>query len=320
MIIHVIIIKRLIKLIKKSHWSWDDVIIESIGNKPILWFFTGGVYFATVDSNLEQSQKTLILQILLIVFVVSIAMVITHIAVGMIQNYSEQKKGGLQSTSIFTLLTKIFIYTLAILMVLQTFGISITPFLTAMGVGGIAVALALQETLGNLFAGIHLIASKKTRVGDFIELENGQKGYVEDIAWRNTSIRTQGNNMVILPNSKMVNATVINYSHPQKDISVIVYGGVSYNADLEYVEKIIIEVGKQVLKETDGSVSDYEPLVRFHEFGESSINFKAILKAKEFSSQYLLTHEFIKALHKRFAKEGIEIPFPQRDIHITKEA
>ncbi len=319
LIIHVIVIKRIMKIIKKSKWHWDDVVIESIGNKPILWFVIGGAYFATTDSMLEISQKTLILQILLIVFVISLAMVLTQIAVGMIQTYSDHTKGGLPSTSIFTLLTKLFIYSLAALMVLQTFGISITPILTALGVGGIAVALALQETLANLFAGIHLIASKKNRIGDFIELENGQKGYIEDIAWRNTAIRTQGNNLVILPNTKMVNATVINYSKPAEDISLIIMGGVGYSSDLEFVEKIIIEVGEQILQKVKGGVEDYIPKVRFHEFGDSSINFKVILRVKEFTAQYLVKHEFIKALHARFNKEGIEIPFPQRDVHITKQ-
>lgn len=314
-IVQTIVVQRLIKLSKRTKWEWDDIVIKSLGNAPVIWFFTGGAYMAIVDSKIDQSYKTLVWQGLLIIFVLSVAMVLSKITVGVINSYSEKSQNAFPGTSIFTLLTKAIIYTLAALVVLQTFGISITPFLTALGVGGLAVALALQETLGNLFAGLHLIASKKFRPGDYVELENGESGYIEDISWRNITIRTLGNNLIIMPNAKMAGATLTNYSRPQKDMSVLVDVGVSYGSDLKKVEEVTVEVAKETMHKVEGAVEDFDPFIRFHTFGDSSINLTVILRVQEFVNQYLVKHEFVKALHERYAKEGIEIPFPQRDIH-----
>ena len=285
----------------------------------MIWFALIGIYLAVFDSPIQDDYKIMAWQFLLIIFVVSIAVVIARMAVGVINLYAEKTQGGLPATSIFTVLTKILIYVLAVLVILQTFGISITPFLTALGVGGLAVALALQETLGNLFAGLHMIASKKFKPGDFIELNSDNSGFIEDISWRNTTIRTLGNNLVIIPNQKIASAILVNYSRPQKEMSVIIKAGVSYDSDLEHVEKVVAEVGEQVMQKVTGGVQGFKPFIRYNELADSSINFSVILRAQAFVNQYLIKHEFIKTLHKRFKEEGIEIPFPQRDVHMKKE-
>jgi len=100
---------------------------------------------------------------------------------------------------------------------------------------------------------------------------------------------------------------------------VLIDAGVSYNSDLEHVEKVVKEVGTEIIKKNEGGVKEFEPLVRFHTFGDSSIDFTVILRVTEFVNQYLVKHEFVKALHKRFNEEGIEIPFPQRVVHMEKE-
>lgn len=317
-IFQTIILGKLRQLAKKTKWAWDDVVIKGLDHLPIVWFALGGIYLAFFDSVAADNYKMLAWQFLLIAFVISVAVVMARLAVGLINLYAEKTHGGLPVTSIFTILTKILIYTLAILMILQTFGISITPFLTALGVGGLAVALALQETLSNLFAGIHMIASKKFRPGDYIELDADNSGFIEDISWRNTTIRTLGSNLVIIPNQKIASATLVNYSRPQKEMSVLIKAGVGYNSDLEHVEKVVIEVGKEIMKKVTGGVQEFVPFIRFNEFGDSSINFTVILRVQEFTNQYLIKHEFVKALHKRFKEERIEIPFPQRDVHMVK--
>lgn len=318
-VVHQFIISRLRKLSEKTAWAWDDIVIKSLGRVTIIWFFIGGTYLAILETPLMESYRQTIWQVLLILFIGSISLVLSRMAVGFIKAYSDKTQGAMPATSIFTMLTRVIIYTLAVLVILQTFGVSITPFLTALGVGGLAVALALQETLGNLFAGIHLIASKKFKPGDYIELEGGNSGFIEDISWRNTTIRTMANNLVILPNQKIASATITNYSRPQKDMSVLVDVGVSYGSDLERVEKIVIEVGQDVMDKVTGGVEGFVPLVRFHTFGDSGINFTVVLRVQEFVNQYLVKHEFVKALRERFKKEDIEIPFPQRDVHLKKE-
>jgi small-conductance mechanosensitive channel len=195
-------------------------------------------------------------------------------------------------------------------------GISITPLITALGVGGLAVALALQPTLSNLFAGVQIIISKQLEPGDWVETDSGAKGYVVDVSWRNTTIRELPNNLIIVPNSILANSVITNFSRPQKKMSVVIEVGVSYDSDLARVERVTIEVAKKVVKEVQGGEAEFEPILRYHTFSDFSINFSVILRVKEYINKYLVRHEFIKALHKRYNEEGIEIPFPIRTVHM----
>jgi small-conductance mechanosensitive channel len=208
------------------------------------------------------------------------------------------------------------VYIIGILVLLQSLGISIAPILTALGVGGLAVALALQDTLSNLFAGIHMVASRKIRPGDYVELDGGREGYVEDITWRYTTIRTLSNNMVIIPNAKLASSVATNFALPDREIAISVDVGVAYESDLEKVESVTLEVAREVMEEVEGGVPGSEPSIRYRKFDDSSIGFSVNLRAKEFTNQYFIRHAFIKRLHKRYRAEGIDIPFPIRTIRM----
>lgn len=317
-IIQQIGIGRLGKLAGKTKWKGDEIIIEALGKSVVLWFLLAGIYAALVNITIDPNVQILSQQALLIIFILSLAIVASRITVGLIQVYAEERGRALQATSIISNLLKILIYTMAALIILQTLGISITPVLTALGVGGLAVALALQETLSNLFAGVHMVASKKFKPGDYVMLDTLEEGFITDITWRNTTIKSYAGNLIILPNAKIASATLTNYSRPQSELTLKVTCSVSYNSDLEEVEKVAKEVGRDILGRIKGGVKDYEPFVRFYNFGESGIDLKIFLKAQQHVNQYILKHEFIKALHKRFTEEGIEIPFPQRVVHMKE--
>ncbi|MBU0671485.1 MAG: mechanosensitive ion channel family protein [Candidatus Margulisbacteria bacterium] len=218
----------------------------------------------------------------------------------------------------FARISNIIVWAFGLLMLMDIFGISITPVLASLGIAGLAIGLAMQDTLSNFFAGIYVLLNQPVRVGDYIELENGLKGYVQSIGWRETRIRMLQNNTVIVPNSKLSQSIVTNYYLPQKEMACLVQVGVSYNSDLEKVEQVTIEVGKQVLEKVSGGVKTFDPFIRYHTFNDFSINFTVILRVSEFVDQYLLTHEFIKALHKRYNQEGIVIPFPIRTVEMKE--
>ena len=207
---------------------------------------------------------------------------------------------------------------LALVWMLGTFGIEITALVAALGVGGIAIALALQDTLKEFFAGAHIIMDRPIKIGDFIELDSGDRGTVMDIGWRSTRIKTFPGNYVIIPNSKLASSKLINYDQPKQEIGFGVECGVSYHEDLERVERVSLDVAKKVLKKLGTGAKDFEPFARFNEFGDSNINFKIIFRVNKFADQYLLKHEFIKALKKRFDKEGIEISWPVRKVYMHK--
>ncbi|MFH1224046.1 MAG: mechanosensitive ion channel family protein, partial [Pseudomonadota bacterium] len=193
--------------------------------------------------------------------------------------------------------------------------ISITPIITALGVGGLALALALQPTLSNLFSGIQIIASKQLLPGQYISLENGQEGSVEEITWRYTEIRSLNNNMITIPNSKISEAMITNYHKTDKEIALFVPLRVGFNADLDLVEKTSKETAKKVMQDTVGGAKDFEPLVRFAKFGEAGIEFNVILKVKEFNDQFPVRHAFIKELSKQFREKNIEITYPVRTVY-----
>jgi small-conductance mechanosensitive channel len=204
--------------------------------------------------------------------------------------------------------------TLGLLVVLNGLGLSITPMLTALGVGGLAVALALQEPLANFFAGLFITLAGQIRVGDYLKLDSGHEGYVVDFSWRSTRLRMLANNLVVVPNAKLAQAIVVNHHLPSQDLAVLVDVGVDYASDLAYVETIVIEVAREVMQQVDGGIPEFEPFIRYHTFGDSSITFTVVLRGREFVDQYLLKHEFVKRLHARFNREGIVIPFPIRTI------
>lgn len=216
-------------------------------------------------------------------------------------------------------LTSALIVAFGILYILRIAGVDISPLLASGAIGGLAVALALQDTLANLFAGLYLTIDRPARVGDFIKLESGQEGYLEEIGWRHTQVRVSGNNVVVIPNTKLSQAVITNYSLPRQDMSVMVECGVAYDSDLEHVEVVTIDVARTIQHSTEGADPDWEPSVRWKAFDDSAISFVTVLGVKEFREQHTVQSAFIKALHRRFQDERIEIPFPVRTLQFRSE-
>lgn len=217
------------------------------------------------------------------------------------------------------ILTKVVFLTVGAMIILDNLGVSLTPLLTTLGIGSLAVAIALQDTLGNLFAGLYIKADRPIEVGHYVRLESGEEGYVDHIGWRSTRIKMLPNNMVVVPNSKLVQSNIINYHLPEKELAVLVQVGVHYDSDLEKVEKVTREVAREVLQTVPGGVASFEPFIRYHTFNQSSIDFTVILRAREFVDNFLIKHEFIKKLQARYEKEGITIPFPIRTVYLKTE-
>ncbi|MBN2247884.1 MAG: mechanosensitive ion channel family protein [Coriobacteriia bacterium] len=241
-------------------------------------------------------------------------------AVGKIVRRSMSVAGGVvPATSMLVNIARGAILVIGALAILSVFDISITPLLTALGVGGLAVSLALQDTLGNLFAGLQIIATKQIRPGDYLVLESGHEGTVIDIAWRTTTLRTTVDNLVIVPNAVLGQAIVTNYKLPAEAVAVINQFGVSYGVDLDQVERVTLEVAEQVLDETGYQSDAHPPVFRFQAFADSQITCAAILYVPSFGEQFALRSVFIRTLYQRFAAEGIHFPFPTRTVHVVQE-
>jgi small-conductance mechanosensitive channel len=311
-----LILRKIKKLSSKTNWESNEIFINALHGTTTILFLVASISLALESTELSPHILNLIHKVLLVLVIFFVTVVLSKISVGFVNVYSKKVDGAFTSTSIFTNITRILVFVIGILIIFQYLGISTVHILTVLGVGGLAVALALQDTLSNLFAGIQVLASGQLKPGHYLRLTSGEEGHITDITWRYTTIISLQNNTVIVPNSKLASAIVTDFSIPGEVISTSIEVGVSYDSDLEKVEKVTTEVAKEVLKETGAGVPEFEPSVTYKKFGDSSINMDVNFHVKKFVDQYTVKHEFIKRLHKRYREEGIEIPFPVRTVYI----
>lgn len=297
----------------------DNLIISTIRFPSILFCLGIGLYIGLETSELHTKYSFYFIKAIHMLIVLSITVATANLITKLFNNYVERKAISIQSTGLLNTIIKISVYIIGFIIILHLFGISIAPLITALGIGGLAIGLALKDTLENLFAGIHIMTEKTIRVGDFIRLESGQEGYVEDISWRTTRIRMIPNNLIIIPNSKLSQSIVVNYFLPEKRMSLQIPISVSYNSDPERIQQILIEEVKRAAEEMPEIQKEYEPTVRFMPgFGESSLDFTLICHIRDVTEQFKVQSELRKRILKRFNQEGIEIPYPQRVVWLKK--
>lgn len=318
-----IIIQRLIiiyihKQSAKYGWKAGPAIIKSFRGMIVLISVLVGTYLGLSDSPLPQSTLLVVQKLhnALVIFIVTV--IAARLFTGLLRAYMHRGEETRSSISLFNTIIYILVYCLGGLVILQALGISITPIITALGIGGLAVALALQDTLSNLFAGIQITLTRNIKPGDYVSLSTGEEGTVRDITWRNSMLLTQSNNIVIIPNSKLASTVVTNYSLPQENLSVSLTFGISYNSDLEKVERITIDVTTKLLQEFD--ITNGDPTFRYKEFAVNAITCNISFTVNTLMRQYVIRHTLMKRLHARFKEENIVIPFPPvNTVYLKKE-
>lgn len=312
------VFKRLSHFGSRATRQYFQIFVDSARMPASLWLLLLASFLTLLVSNSSPYIVEISKKILLVLLILSITSVIANTIVAAIKLQARRARTKTQVTSLMQNLAGAMVYILGILVILYILHIEITPVLATLGIGGLAVALALQGTLADLISGFYISASRQIKIGDYIKLESGEEGYVTDINWRATQVRMIPNNIILVPNEKLAKLIVTNYHLPSKELFVLVDIGVHYNSDLEKVEQVTIEVAKEVMKEIFG-IPDGETSLKYHTFGDFSINFTISIKAKEFLDGYKLKHEFIKRLHERYKAEGIVIPFPTRAINYEQE-
>lgn len=315
-------INRLITNKVNKHFDTDEltlqyVMIRSLQGLPGTWCTITGIYWSINALDIAPPVTSLLSYFIFIFLVLTICRVVSNGLSGFFDLYA-QKNTNMPKTTLFNTIAMVVIYAIGIVIILDHMGISVAPILTAMGVGGMAVALALQDTLANVFSGMQLIITKQIKIGDFIKLNNSEAGQVSDISWRYTTLHTPLGNAVIVPNKTIAGATVLNYNVPITDITIVIPIGVGYESDLDQVESVTLEVANNITNECDPDM-DIKPTLFFTEFADSSINFEVRLHCSDFTIRGRMKHLFIKAITARYRKEGINIPFPIRTVQITKE-
>ncbi len=303
---------------RKNHL--DQIVIQSF-HTPFLIFLLlmgGWIALGAVDLTPKMSRFAQVGISLATAFICIFAGV--KIYQGLLMEYGQRYESIKPSLSILNLLGKGLIILVVLLITLDSLNISITPLLTTLGIGGLAVALAFKDTLTNFFAGLYILADRPILVGDYIKIEGGPEGYVEEVGWRSTRIRTLPNNIVILPNSKVSESIITNYFLPERQMALLVNVSVDYGSDTRRVEKILLEEATRAGSEVQGMLPEPPPTVRFIPgFRESSLDFTVICQVREFEDQYFVQHELRHRILERLRREGIEVPFPQRTVHLRGE-
>jgi len=215
---------------------------------------------------------------------------------------------------LFENLIKITVFSIALIILLSIWGIRVTALLASAGVMGLIIGFAARDILANFFGGLFVLVDSPYKEGDYIVLDSGDRGIVMDIGLRSTKIKTKDDIEITIPNAQIANSKIINESGPQEKTRVRVHVGVAYGSDVDKVKEILT----QVAEESEHVCESPEPRVRFREFGDFSLNFELLCWIEDPINRGLVLDQLNTAIYKRFAEEGIEIPFPKRDLYIRE--
>lgn len=289
--------------------SFIHVLLRAIRFPSILWCFVIALAVAIRTADLTPTQDYWASKSIGAFLIVSISLVIAAVAVNMITIHGQRSRlpfavAGLSHTLIY-----VFVLGLGGLMLLRSFEIEITPILTALGVGGLAVALALQDTLANFFAGVHILIEEPLVLGDFIKLSTGEEGVVRDIGWRTTRIQTGAADTIVIPNTKITSGIFTNFSMPEKRVFADVVILTALDADPEQVKRIALEVAAQ----EEGALKDYTPVFLFDPgVTNNSLGFKLLVQIGSQTEKGGVQSSLRWKLLERFRAEGVPLPAPER--------
>ena len=318
----IVIFPRLLRLSIMSGPNFDVKAVASVRLPMAAFIVLSGFYLALVALSPPSAVQVLVNKVSAVV-AVSIGAVLINgvLSAGLLwlQVYLHRSDPEPHHPSnwLFPMVRRAvfaFIVAAAAMVCLDILGINITPLVAGLGIAGLAVALALQPTLGNLFAGTYVVSEGVINVGDYIEMSDGTAGFVTDVSWRSTRIHTITDNLVVVPNSLFAETVITNFNKPGEPLNIIVPCGVSYASDLARVEEIGLEVMNTLLQEHPDAVPEFEPRFRYQEFGDSNINFVLVVRAQNRIAGFVVRSELIKRIHSRFAAEGITINYPVRKL------
>src|SRR3989454_2654025 len=296
--------------------GWSS-LVQAIRVPSILWSVVLGLWiaieFAGQTERLSLRLSEQLGSVLEAAVILSVTITVANILSTLIRRASERRALGVLITGLGQTVARSVVFIVGLLMLLTALGIQITPILTALGVGGLAVALALQDTLSNLFAGAHLLADRPIRVGDYVKVADTVEGYVVDIGWRSTRVRMLQNVVVTIPNKRVAESIITNYDMPDPRLILLIRVSVDYGSDVELVERLLIEEATGAGGEGAGLMATPSPSARpVPGFGDFSLDFTLSCQVASFTDQFAVQHELRKRILRRLGVEGIRIPVQVR--------
>jgi small-conductance mechanosensitive channel len=289
-----------------------SLFLQAIRVPSMLWCIVLGLFVALEMADLPPRFATQIHVVLEAAIILSVTLTVAGVLGSLVTVASERRAHAVGVTGLFR--TSVYMTVLIVggLVLLSSLGIAITPILTALGVGGLAVALALQDTLSNLFAGVHLLADRPIRVGDYVRLSvENVEGYVVDVGWRSTRVRMLQNNVVVVPNKRVAESVITNYDLGESRMTVLIRVRVGYDADPDQVERVLEDEATRAVGRVPGLLGDPPPSAQLIPgFGDYALEFTLACQVASFVDQFTVQHEMRKRLLKRLRAEQIRIPLP----------
>ena len=301
-----------------GHTNDNSLFLQAVRVPSMLWCVVLGLFVAIEMVDLPPRLGPQIQRVLEAAIIMSVTITVAGVLGSLVAAASERHAIGVGVTGLARTSVRMTVLIVGTLVLLSSLGIAITPLLTALGVGGLAVALALQDTLSNLFAGMHLLADQPIRVGDYVRLSlENVEGHVVDVGWRSTRIRVLQNNVVIVPNSKVAQSVITNFDLGETRVLLPIAIGVSYDADPERVARVLVDEATRAVGEIDGLLGDPPPVARLIPgFGAYSLDFTLVCWIARFPLSFAAQDELRKRILRRLRAEGIEMPFPTRTVEL----
>lgn len=324
-VFHKLIFPLIVRFTHRTPTDLDSRLVKSVRWPTTLGFVVLGAYLAfTVPLDLTESQQS---QVDTVGQALGVMIVIT-VVVGLLSSAIDWYLASLATSAtrvvdlrLLPLIRRVggvIIYAIGGLLLMDVLGINISPLIAGLGLGGLAVALAIQPTLANLFAGTYVMTEGVIATGDYIQLENGLQGYVVEVGWRSTRIRDWHNNLVVVPNSKFAETIITNFQQPTHAVNVYFECGTSYDSDLYRVEEICLEVMDTIIDSHPMAIKEYGKYFAFDNFGDSNVNFWLFVQATDRLGSFVVQSDMMKLLHKRFQEEGIVINYPVRTLQFPE--
>ena len=310
---------------EETETKWDDIIIAAIGTPLQVTIIAVAVYVALTFLGIMPLNYPGILddQIISAFWIVMGAWIISSFLHDIILVYGHEFAEKSESdwddrlVELFELIVKYVVWFAALMLILATFRVDITPFLAGAGIAGLALALAAQDIISNFFGGAIITVDKPFRVGDRIKVDT-HYGDVISIGPRSTRLKTLENQIITIPNNKITTNVITNYSEPDVKLRMAIPVPVAYGTDVEKVRRVLLDIARDAIEHTGYLLPDPAPTVFLLEFGDSSLKFILYVWARKYNLPDEVHDTINRAIARRFAEEGIEIPFPQLEVRMKK--
>jgi small-conductance mechanosensitive channel len=307
LLVNLVVLRRLVAFTKYTRGRWDDVLLAEVRKRMPFWGLLVGLWLSVGHWALKEPWVPFVPRALVATLIISVTLTLAAVASRMVADYGQRPTHGAPVPGLVGGIVRFVVIAIGLLIVLNGFGVEITPILAALGVGGLAVALALQDPLSNLFAGVFVTLAGQLRIGDYVRMDFGVEGTITDFNWHSTRITAPSGDPIIVPNARIAKAVVTNFSMPTQEVGFAVEFVLAPGADLALAERVTLEVAREVLREVDGGVAAFDPLVRVLAYVDLGIRIAVILRARSFADQPLVKHELLKRLDARYRKEGIAV-------------